>query len=389
MFHDLTRRSTVSVLAASIGLIALGEELWLAYVPAYLGALGASGFTIGVFGSARDPLDSAYQYPGGWISDRLGRRRALLLFTAAATIGYAIYAVAPDWRFVFAGLFGVMAWKAGAFPTTFAVIGESLPPGRRATAFALQSILVRIPRVISAPVGGLLIGGLGVIAGVRAALAASVFLAIVVLALQRYGADRHGSTGTAGGGGVPAEPARMPPALRRLLVSDCLVRIGEGVATSFIVLFVLQVRHVSAAQYGLLYATQQCVSIASYLPGGRLGDRLERAPVVALTFVFFGLFPLAVRFAPTVPLLFLAFALGGLKEIGEPARKSLIVDLAPADQRARVVGIYYGIRNLTVVPAGIVGGLLWQRSPTLPLEVAFAVGASGALVFLLTLLRDR
>jgi hypothetical protein len=46
--------------------------------------------------------------------------------------------------------------------------------------------------------------------------------------------------------------------------------------------------------------------------------------------------------------------------------------------------VYYGIRNLLVFPAGIIGGLLWQRAPTLPLEVAFVVGAAGTLLFVLS-----
>ena len=134
---------------------------------------------------------------------------------------------------------------------------------------------------------------------------------------------------------------------------------------------------------------QQAVSIVSYLPGGRLADRLGRTPLIAMTFVFFALFPLAVRLSVTFPALVVAFCIGGLKEIGEPARKSLIVDLAPDDQRAGTVGAYYGVRNLVVVPAGMVGGVLWQRAATLPLDTAFAVGAIGLMLFALTWKRER
>jgi MFS family permease len=363
--------------------------LWQAYIPAYLSALGASGLVVGLFGSSRDLLDSVYQYPGGWLADRLGRGRALLVFTILAMAGYATYALAQSWPLVFAGLLGVMAWKSGAFPTTFAVIGDSLPRERRAIAFSVQSILVRVPRVIGAPIGGLFIVSLGIVAGVRASLLVTLLLGLVVLAIQGYGYrdDREVLR--------PSESVRlrtivagMPPSLRRLLTADCLVRIGEGVATSFIVLFVTQTRHVSAAEYGVLYAVQQAVAIAFYLPGGRIADRTGRGPLVALTFVFFAAFPLAVRFAASFPALLAAFCVGGLKEIGEPARKSLIVDLAPHDQRARAVGVYYGIRNLVVVPAGIAGGVLWQHAPTLPLDVAFVIGAIGTVVFLLTRTRD-
>jgi MFS family permease len=376
-------RRNVAVLAASVFGMALGEELWQAYLPAYLTALGASGIVVGLFSSFRDLLDSAYQYPGGWLADRVGPRRALQIFTALATAGYATYALARNWPIVFAGLLGVMAWKAGAFPATFAVIGSSLPPDRRAVAFSVQSVLVRVPRVIGAPLGGLLIAALGIVEGVQAALLATLVLATAVLVLQRYGYQDDLEPPR------PAARAGLPSSLRRLLVADGLVRIGEGVASSFIVLFVLQVRHLSAVDYGILYAVQQAVSIASYLPGGRVADRTGRGPLVAVTFVFFALFPLAVRFATTFPLLVAAFCLGGLKEIGEPARKSLIVDLAPEDQRARTIGAYYGIRNLVVVPAGIAGGALWQMSPTLPLEVACGIGLAGMAVFVITSLRGR
>jgi len=375
----------VAILAASLFGLALGEELWQAYVPAYLTALGASGLAVGLFGSLKDLLDSAYQYPGGWLADRVGRRIALMAFTATAIAGYAVYAIAPSWPVVFAGLFGVMAWKAGAFPTTFAVIGDALPPGKRGVAFSVQSILVRVPRVLGAPIGGLLIAGLGLVAGIKMALLVTLALAVVVLAGQYFGfQEDRAARPMSPGGNLRAVFSSMPPPLVRLLAADCLVRIGEGIATSFIVLFVLQTRHTSPETYGLLYATQQAVAIASYLPGGKFADLTGRRPIVALTFVFFAAFPMAVRLAPGGAALIGAFVIGGLKEIGEPARKALIVDLAPDERRARTVGVYYTIRNFLVVPAGLVGGLLWQRSPYLPLEVACVVSSVGVVVFLAT-----
>jgi MFS family permease len=210
-----------------------------------------------------------------------------------------------------------------------------------------------------------------------------------VFAVQRYGyREDHDAIRATDSIGIHAIFADMPPLLKRLLVSECLVRIGEGISTSFIVLFVTQTRHFSVVDYGLLYAVQQAVSIASYLPGGRIADRTGRGPLVALTFAFFAAFPLAVRLSTTFPMLLAAFCIGGLKEFGEPARKSLIVDLAPDRQRARTVGVYYGIRNLLVVPAGIIGGLLWQRAHTLPFEASCVVGAIGTVVFVLTSRRD-
>jgi len=372
----------VAVLAASLFGLALGEELWQAYVPVYLTALGAGAVSVGLFGSLKDLLDSVYQYPGGWLADRVGRRRALLTFTALAMTGYGIYAVAPRWPVVFVGLFGVMAWKSGAFPTTFAVIGDSLPRERRAMAFGVQSVLVRVPRVVGAPIGGLLIARFGIAGGIRLALVVTIVLAAVVLGVQRYGFREHAPLDSERDAStIRAVFASLPPSLKQLLTAECFVRIGEGIAASFIVLFVTSAERYSATDFGVLYAVQQAVAILFYLPAGRLSDVTGRRPLVLLTFVFFAAFPLAVRLATTFPALVAAFVVGGLKEFGEPARKSLIVDLAPDHQRARAVGVYYGIRNLLVVPAGLVGGLLYQRSPSLPLEAAALVGAIGTLAF--------
>ena len=369
----------VGILAASICALSVGEELWQAYLPAFLSALGASGIAIGIFGSTKDLLDSLYVYPGGWLSDRFGRRRMLVLFTAIATVGYAVYAVAPSWTVMLAGLVAVMAWKAGAFPTTFSVIADSLPRDRRATAFAVQSILVRVPRVVSAPIGGLLVAAFGIVAGFRICASVTVVIGLMVVGMQ-YAFFRE----TARPEAAVTTTRRLPDALRRLLVADCLVRIGEGLAAAFIVLYVTQVTRVPIERYGMLYAVQQAVAIAAYLPGARAAAAAGRPAMVAATFAFFAAFPLAVRLAPGETALLFAFVVGGLKEIGEPARKSLIVDLSPGDRVGATVGAYYAIRNLLVVPAGLTGGLLWQVRPQLPLEAAAVVSAIGLVVFLAT-----
>jgi MFS family permease len=299
--------------------------------------------------------------------------------------GYALYMLAWSWVVVFAGLWLVMAWKAGAFPVTFAVIGDALPRGQRAMAFSVQSVLVRLPRVIGAPLGGLLIASFSVVTGVRVAAGITLLLALVVLITQKRGyrektvAERSFESARVG-----TILARMPSQLKRLLVAECLVRFGEAIAAAFIVLYVTNVLGHSAPTFGTLYALQQAVSLVMYLPAGRLADLTGRRPMIALTFLFFALFPLAVQWAHGFTALVAAFVIGGLKEMGEPARKAFIVDLADPAERARAVGVYYTIRNLLIVPAGAIGGILWTYNPRAPLQVAGAVGMLGVAAFWIT-----
>ncbi|NOZ50806.1 MAG: MFS transporter [Chloroflexi bacterium] len=53
-------------------------------MPRYLEVLGASAWVIGAYGSLQRVVDALYQYPGGAVSDRLGRKRALVLFNMIA-----------------------------------------------------------------------------------------------------------------------------------------------------------------------------------------------------------------------------------------------------------------------------------------------------------------
>src|SRR5918911_3871889 len=169
----------VVIASAAVFLLGLGEELWKKSLPKYLESLGAGPVVIGLFGTTEDFFDAVYQYPGGWLADRAGRRRAFLVFIGIASVGYLIYLLSPSWPFVFIGLAFAMAWHSMASPAIFAVIGDSLPKERRAMGFTLQSILKRVPMVISPLIGGAIIAGVGISYGVRAGLVVTIILALL------------------------------------------------------------------------------------------------------------------------------------------------------------------------------------------------------------------
>src|ERR1044071_1211223 len=121
----LSLERNVSIAAAAVFILGLGEELWKRFIPKYLEALGASTLAVGLYGTAQDFFDAIYQYPGGWLADRLGRRRAFLTFVAIASIGYLIYLLSPSWPFLFVSLALVMAWQSMASPAIFSIIGDA------------------------------------------------------------------------------------------------------------------------------------------------------------------------------------------------------------------------------------------------------------------------
>jgi MFS family permease len=377
----LSLERNVVFASAAILLLGFGEELWKRFLPKYLESLGAGTVVIGLFGTVRDFFDAIYQYPGGWLADHLGRRRAFLAFVALASIGYLIYLLSPSWPFVFVGLAFSIAWASMASPAVFAVIGDALPRERRAMGFTLQSMLKRLPMAVAPLIGGALIAATDIRTGVRTGLAITLVLAaIAVLVVGRINLPI-----------IKGASVKMSGvwrsfhyALKRLLISDIIIRTCEGMADILIILYVTNILGVSVARYGILVAIQLTTSILIYIPAARIADRIGRKPFVVTTFVCFALFPIAVvlshGFAALVP----AFIIGGLREIGEPSRKAMIVDFAEPHLRARSVGLYYLMRSLAITPAAAIGGLLWKIAPQVPFITAGVIGFIGAFVFAVT-----
>jgi MFS family permease len=235
--------------------------------------------------------------------------------------------------------------------------------------------------VVSPLIGGALIAGLGITRGIRVGLAATLVLAaltaLIVLAINvpvRAGAAEN----------IRGVWRSFHHALKRLLVSDIFIRTCEGMADIFVILYVTNVLGLSVARYGVLVAIQITTSILVYIPAGKIADRVGRKPFVIATFVCFSLYPVAVVMSSGFASLVIAFVIGGLREIGEPSRKAMIVDFARDDLRARTVGLYYLVRSITITPSAAVGGLLWKLAPEVPFVIAGVIGLVGTIVFAAT-----
>jgi MFS family permease len=381
----LSLERNVTAASGAVFLLGFGEELWKKFLPKYLEALGASTPMIGLFGTAEDFFDAVYQYPGGWIADRFGRRRAFLLFIGLACIGYLFYLFGPSWPFVFVGLAFAMAWQSMASPAIFAVIGDSLPKEKRAMGFTIQSILKRVPIVIAPIVGGMIIASRGIVPGIHIGLIVTLAIAaLTVFLIRLINIVRQPQQAT----NIFGVWNAFQRGLKRLLISDIFIRTCEGMTDVLIILYATNVLHISFARFGSLIAISAITTLVVYLPAAKAADRFGRRPFIIATFCAFTLYPLAIVSAHNFGGLVIAFIIGGLREIGEPARKAMIVDFAEPQLRARSVGLYYLLRSLAITPAAAIGGLLWKVAPQTPFVLAGAFGVAGTFIFIATVRQE-
>ena len=386
------QKSTIGLLIMVI-LVGMGERMAERFLPIYLMALGGGVISIGLLGAMDNLLSALYSFPGGYLSDRIGARKALAIFNLISMIGFVIVIAVPSWQAVLVGAVFFIAWSAISLPATMSLIFRVLPRNKRTMGVSMHSLVRRIPMALGPVLGGLFIGLWGETDGIRFAFAAAFVMAVAALILQQRLIENDPAASASAQGTCEPVPEKNPlklfrlmnPAMKRLLVTDILVRFCEQIPYAFVVVWCMKSieQPVTALQFGLLTSIEMATAVLVYVPVAYLADRSTKKPFVAITFGFFTIFPLMLLFSRSFEWLVLAFIVRGLKEFGEPTRKALIMDLAPDNCKAGMFGLYYLIRDVFVSMAAFGGALLWQISPETNFVAAFLFGVVGTIGFAL------
>lgn len=387
------QRSTVGVLAMVV-LVGMGERMAERFLPIYIMALGGGTLVIGLLQAMDNLLSALYSFPGGYLSDRIGTKRALAAFNVVAMAGFALVILIPNWKAVLAGAVLFISWSAISLPATMSLLYNVLPQNKRTMGVSMHSLVRRIPMALGPVVGGVFIGVWGERDGVRLAFAAALVMALAALVFQQRMIEddlpKPGSSGDQCRLTPEKNPMRlfrlMTPAMKGLLVTDILVRFCEQIPYAFVVVWCMKTisQPVSALQFGLLTSIEMATAVLVYIPVAYLADRSTKKPFVLITFGFFTVFPLVLSLGRSFEWLVPAFIVRGLKEFGEPTRKALIMDLAPANCKAGMFGLYYLIRDVFVSAAAFGGAFLWEMSPRTNFIAAFifgVIGTAGYAVF--------
>jgi MFS family permease len=372
--------ASIGAMVVLVVLIGLGEKMAERFLPLYLLALGGTTMSVGLLNAMDNFLSAIYSFPGGYLSDRLGYKRALILFTVIAMGGYLLVILVPTWWAVFIGALFFISWTAITLPAVMSMVAQVMPREKRTMGVSIHSFVRRIPMALGPVLGGLMIGRYGRIAGVRVSFIVALVLgaAAIVFVLFFMADDPNRKESVA----KPLSSfRRLSGPLRSLLLSDILIRFAEQIPYAFVVIWVVERNGLSPFQFGILTTVEMVTAMLVYIPVAYLADKYGKKQFVLMTFVFFTAFPLVLNFSRTFPILVLAFILRGLKEFGEPTRKALIMDLAPEDAKAGTFGTYYLVRDVIVSLAALTSAWLWNRSPSTNFMAASTCGLIGTALF--------
>ncbi len=387
-FFGLKRN--LAVLLVAIFVIGAGEELWMRFVPKYLQAVGATVFVIGLYDALRTLLGAIYAYPGGVLVDVWGHRRAFLAFNLISILGYGLVLLIPHWGAVIAGMFLFLSWTCFSLPATFSLVGATLAASRHSMGVGIQSVIKRLPIMIAPFFGGMLIDRFGIIAGVRIALMISIFLSTLTILVQRQlreepkqevaGEERWNFWRSLREFNTP---------MRRLLLSDILIRFCERIPYAWVVIFAMDYIGVSAKEIGALTTVEMLAATLCIIPASHFADRHGREPFVIVTFIMFTLFPISLLVSRSFSALVIAFMIRGFKEFGDTSRKALIIGYCEPQRCGQMVGAYYLVRDLIVSLGAMLGAYLWKLGPALNFLGAAALGVVGTIFYVNTIRQSR
>jgi MFS family permease len=387
-FFGLKRNLVILLIA--IFVIGAGEELWMRFLPKYLQALGATVFVIGLYDALRTLLGAIYAYPGGLLVDFWGHRRAFIIFNVVSIAGYALVLLIPHWGAVIAGMFLFLSWTCFSLPATFSLVGASLAANRHSMGIGVQSVIRRLPIMIAPIFGGMLIDRFGIISGVRIALLLSILLSGVTILVQwQLRAEPKEEIATDERWNIWRSWREFNVPMRRLLLSDVLVRFCERIPYAWVVIFAMDYIGVSGRQVGILTTVEMLAATLCIIPASHFADRHGREPFVIVTFIMFTLFPISLLMSRSFSALVIAFAIRGLKEFGDTSRKALIIGYCKEQRRGQMVGAYYLVRDLIVCPGAIVGAYLWKLGASLNFLGAAALGVVGTIFYVRTIRQER
>lgn len=367
-------------------------------LPGFLAVLGVPAALLGIIEGLADALASFTKLAAGYISDRLGVRKTLVVVGYALTpVGQALIALAGGWPLIVVGRLVSWFGKGLRGPLRDTIISEAITSETRGRAFGFHRAMDTIGAVVGPTLGVVLLGwaqGWGN-SDPSQAFRFVLWLTLIpgILSVLSFGLlvkdDRS----------APNKVLRfwssirqLPTTFRRFLAAVGLFGIGDFSHSLLILgatqLLTPELGVVRAAQVaGALYVLRNVVQTLSSYPIGYLADWFGHRGVLVIGYALGTLTALlmATAFATQadqVPLLSVVFILGGLYvAVQEALEPSLAAECVPENIRGTgfgVLGLVNGIGKL-VSSAGV--GVLWTAaSPIAAFGAAAVVMGLGTIV---------
>jgi MFS family permease len=378
----------------------VSSEMIFTLLPLFLAnVLGAAAVIIGFIEGVAESTASLLKVFSGWLSDRLGKRKSLAFIGyGLSTLAKPFMYIATTWGLVLGVRFADRLGKGVRTAPRDALVADSVSTGQRGKAFGLHRAMDTSGAALGLVVAAVVVFLLqkGALELIRNTYQWLVLIGVIpaVLALFMFFFIREAKKGSS--------PQSQ---------SECLQKTSQDTNTGFDnrfklflgIMFVFTLGNSSdvflilrAQNLGncvfyilLMLILFNVVYAAVSTPAGILSDKLGRRRIIVLGWLVYALTYLGFAVASASWHIWLLFALYGVYYgLAEGVARAFVADLVTEDRRGTAFGLFHGVVGITLLPASVIAGWLWQAiSPAAPFY--FGAGLSFlAMIGLLALVRE-
>src|SRR5712691_8919524 len=351
------------------------SEMIYPLLPVFLtSTLGATPLIVGLIEGAADALASILKLAAGWMSDRLPRRKPLIVGGyALAAISRAWISVAGRWPSVLAARLLDRTGKGIRSAPRDAMIADVTPVESRGRAFGFHRALDHTGAVVGPLLAIVFLNAMRLpmrTVFMIAVIPGAIGVILLIIALREPRSPVRGQRSEVAASGS------LPPPFWYALGAIALFSLANS--SDAFLLLQAHAAGVSTGMLPVLWAAHHVIKSVFSTQAGARSDRMDRRNQLALGWGIYALIYFAFPFARSLAIfvvLFVAYAIPFT--LTEGAERAWIGDLVPAESRGRSFGLYYLATGLSVLAGTALFGALYQAvSP----RAAFFAGGGLALL---------
>jgi len=338
------------------------------YQSVYTVALGASGTQLGIVNSVGMGIAGPLSLLSGWLIDRIGAKTIYLIGISLLVISYLTYGIAQNWVIIIIAMIAYQVGDATSIHSCSTICGNSLANEDRATGMAFCETLAAGLLGMAGPMLGAVLvtsfGGVSV-SGIRPLFFISLAGTIVtfLLVLTQLSNHRWGELHESKPRFIDdlSQVFKQGRNLKRWIVINSMASLPFGMVLPFSQVFAYEVKGADQYILGAMITGMALTSLVLGIPMGRLADKVGRKKVLYLTIILVWASNLLLIWAPAPGFLVMAGILQGFFFIGGPCRGAISVELVPAEQMGRWLGILRFFRMILTAGVAFLAGAIWDK----------------------------